>query len=59
MSNGIRRNRNNVRTLGEEFTDQAICIFVGAVLPGSAGIGEIKRDMAKGFGNIGSIPNSV
>lgn len=24
MSNGIRRNRNNVRTLGEEFTDQAI-----------------------------------
>mgnify|MGYP006870431221 CR=1 FL=1 len=58
MGNVIRRDRGKVGTLREEFTDQAICIFVGAALPGSAGVGEIKRDMAKGFGN-GSIPNSV
>lgn len=52
MGNSNRVDRSKVSTLVEEFTDEAIRVFVGAALPGGMGVGKVKGEPAVGLGNV-------
>ena len=52
MGNIVRGDRCKVRALWEEFTDEAIRVFVGAALPGRVRVGKVKGETVKGLGNV-------
>ena len=52
MGNIGRVDRCKVSTLGEEFTDETICVFVGTALPGGMGVGKVKGEPVEGLGNV-------
>ena len=46
------RNKSEIGTFGQEFTEQAICIFIGAALPWRVRGGKVKRDIAESIRDI-------
>lgn len=46
------KTRAEIGTFGQEFTEQAICIFIGAALPWRVRVGKVKRDIAESIRDI-------
>lgn len=46
------KNKSEIGTFGQEFTEQAICIFIGAALPWRVRVGKVKRDIAESIRDI-------